>query len=271
MSLYFKTYRPPQDLSYYVKNFWHFSTDRNDELFTHCSNASVFPKITFNCAGNFFKITENGLKEKLYGSGVNAQTNSHCLLGSGDKKIEVFGIFLYPHGLNAISGIPANILANNNLDIGEIWGATGKVLEEKIISAKKCEDRIDIACDFLRQNLSKFEVGFQQEIVPVVSDLLSGDYKSSADLASNHYFSLRQFQRKFKQLTGFPPKHFERISRFERACALTLHKNISLSDISHRLGYADQSHFHHDFLQFSGHSPSAYRKIAGGDTIFLDE
>ena len=53
------------------------------------------------------------------------------------------------------------------------------------------------------------------------------------DLARNYYLSNRQFEpRKFKELSGFPPKLFSRIIRFQAALK-EYGSNKSLTDIAH--------------------------------------
>ena len=51
--------------------------------------------------------------------------------------------------------------------------------------------------------------------------------------------------------------------RVERSLAFMPQKNLSLTEISARCGFADQSHFVRSFKRIIGTSPSAYRKLLG--------
>lgn len=87
----------------------------------------------------------------------------------------------------------------------------------------------------------------------------------------NRYsLSLRQFERKFKKITGFSPKHFHRISRFEKATDTCRQANLKMTDIAYRFGYFDQAHFTKDFKQFSGFTPLAYQNVASLDIVFTN-
>ncbi len=69
---------------------------------------------------------------------------------------------------------------------------------------------------------------------------------------------MRQFERKFKQFSGFSPKLFSRIIRFQSAIKKYDDKKMPLTEIAYECGYYDQSHFIHDFKEFSGYSPMQY-------------
>jgi transcriptional regulator GlxA family with amidase domain len=78
------------------------------------------------------------------------------------------------------------------------------------------------------------------------------------NFADNYCLSLRQFQRRFKELSGFPPKLYARIIRFGAAMQRYGNNFRSLTDIAYECGYYDQSHFIHDFKEFSGYHPKQY-------------
>ncbi|HTM92441.1 MAG TPA: helix-turn-helix domain-containing protein, partial [Flavisolibacter sp.] len=80
-------------------------------------------------------------------------------------------------------------------------------------------------------------------------------------LANNNFLSVRQFERKFKEFSGFSPKLFLRITRFNSLLNKTF-LSKSLTQIAYEFGYHDQSHFIHDFRKFSGHNPKEYFKPA---------
>lgn len=81
-----------------------------------------------------------------------------------------------------------------------------------------------------------------------------------SDLASIFCKSRRQFERAFVEAVGLPPKLFTEIVRFQRAAALLANPALSLTSIAATLGYADQSHFTHEFVRFHGQPPSRARQ-----------
>jgi AraC-like DNA-binding protein len=77
------------------------------------------------------------------------------------------------------------------------------------------------------------------------------------ELSTQYFLSQKQFERKFKEHSGFMPKLYARIVRFETALS-GYSRNRSLTEVGYESGYYDQSHFIHDFKKFSGHHPRSY-------------
>ncbi len=78
-----------------------------------------------------------------------------------------------------------------------------------------------------------------------------------ADLA---FTSVGNFNRKFKKNLGISPIEFILKVRVKAACKHLLVSMDSLSDISHRVGFGEQSYFTRQFKNQMGVSPSNYRK-----------
>ncbi len=83
-----------------------------------------------------------------------------------------------------------------------------------------------------------------------------------ADLARMYCRSSRQFERTFRDVVGVSPKIFAEILRFRRASALVARSNLPMAQIAAAIGYADQSHFTHEFTRFLGQAPSRAREHA---------
>ena len=83
-------------------------------------------------------------------------------------------------------------------------------------------------------------------------------------LAKLMCLSLSSFERQFKKYFNETPlKYLIRI-RLEAACQLLVSTDISISEISMRMGFYDQSHFSRNFFKFVGIYPSQYRKEYAG-------
>ena len=65
-------------------------------------------------------------------------------------------------------------------------------------------------------------------------------------------------ERKFRAQVGLSPKVYARIERFESALRIkAATPERSWTFIAHELGYYDQIHMVHDFLDLSGENPRA--------------
>jgi len=99
--------------------------------------------------------------------------------------------------------------------------------------------------------------------------------KGVVDISAMHYesgLSVKQFERRFKAITGFPPKYFARISRFQAVKdSYALGQFASMTSLAYSGNYYDQSHFNREFKEFSGVQPLQYFKRADQENIGLQK
>jgi AraC-like DNA-binding protein len=81
---------------------------------------------------------------------------------------------------------------------------------------------------------------------------------SIANLARDCHLSPKQFERKFRDFSGFSPRAFARLARFNAVIKNVPQKSTSLTSMAMTCGYYDQSHFIRDFRDYSGYSPKEY-------------
>ena len=82
---------------------------------------------------------------------------------------------------------------------------------------------------------------------------------SLSKLASIAKISLYHFARQFKQTVGAPPHQYVIQCRIERAKQLLTNKDLSITEITQKVGFQSQSHFTSLFRHSVGLTPSAYR------------
>jgi len=86
----------------------------------------------------------------------------------------------------------------------------------------------------------------------------------SVQVVAHHAgISTRQFERRFRQAVGIPPKLFARMQRFQRAMRTFETTGASWVEAALLCGYHDQAHLIRDFRAFSGKPPAA---LVDGDT-----
>jgi AraC-like DNA-binding protein len=79
------------------------------------------------------------------------------------------------------------------------------------------------------------------------------------DAAASAGMSIRQFERRFAEQVGLPPKRYARIVRFNAALKAKMTAPGRLwTDIAHEFGYYDQMHMVRDFERFADESPSTF-------------
>jgi len=253
-----KVIQPSQQLADYVRFFWFSEGNASiHNPFVHHAFAYPCPELIF-CYKGQFSYNSEFAAERTLSSGIYGQTQTFSKVAS---KVDfgIFGIYLYPHALPQLFSLPANELTNQQVDIKSLCGKEGEILEEKIMLALDNDQRVKLASDFLEARLKNVRTEFTNIFSSIKAISNYCPATSIKALADNSFLSVRQFERRFKEFSGFSPKLFFRITRFNSLLNKTF-QNKSLAQIAYEHGYYDQSHFIHDFQKFSGFSPKDYFK-----------
>lgn len=170
----------------------------------------------------------------------------------------MFGVYLYPFAISQLFSTPATVLSDQLTDLTTFLGNSGKELEEQMMLAADNHERVKIMTMYLERRLLKNNSP-APSLFHAIHHIIgcSGNIRVS-ELAGQCFLSTRQFERKFRDYAGFPPKLYTRIIRFQAACGEYSRKNKSLTEIAYDCGYYDQSHFINEFKSFSGLHPKAF-------------
>jgi AraC-like DNA-binding protein len=257
-NLTYNTFPPPPSLAGYVRSFWHLEGKLADgQPYTHRTMADGCAEMVFHYKGPFREITAAGTIETSFLAGFHGQTAHHRRFVT-DTDFGIFGVYLYPYALPDLFKIPATAISNQMPGLFELFGQEGRDVEEQVMLAHTTQQRIDIICRLLQKQLGQTSRP-QPGVFNAISHIIHSKGLVRVDeLAGKHFLSLRQFERKFKECSGFSPKLFSRIIRFQQALHQYHNKHISLTQIAYECGYYDQSHFIHDFKSFSGHHPKQF-------------
>lgn len=82
------------------------------------------------------------------------------------------------------------------------------------------------------------------------------------DIARTVSMSPFHFAHAFKRTIGVTPHRYVIERRLEKAKALLLDTNLTVTQIAYQVGYANHSHFSTIFQRFTGRSPRGYRRDA---------
>lgn len=251
------TIPPPQSLSKYVRFFWELEGNASKEHpYVHRAMASGSAELVFHYNGVFDELVTDNKTIKSFTSGLDAQSDKVKRF-SIDRDFGIFGAYLFPYAIPALFSIPASELTNQMLDLKILFGKNENGLEEKIMLAKDTNERVEILSTYLEHLLkkSRFE---QLGVFETINHIIKVKGKANIDVLAEHNFlSRRQFERNFKQFSGFSPKVFSRIIRFQSALQ-DLGSPKTLTQIGLDAGFSDQSHFIREFKVFSGYTPKEY-------------
>jgi len=90
------------------------------------------------------------------------------------------------------------------------------------------------------------------------------DHVRLADIARAAFMSAFHFARLFKRVVGMTPHAYLMGVRLEQAARLLRTTDLSMLEISRRVGYASQSHFAKAFKAWTGLTPREYRHASRG-------
>ena len=128
--------------------------------------------------------------------------------------------------------------------------------------ASTLKDRInrEMATDINHVQRSNPESAFIEQLNNIISENLSDESFSTMQLCQKMTMSRTQLHRKLKALTGMSTASYIRQMRMEKARSLLLTTQLSVGEISTRVGFKDFSHFSRTFSKTYGENPSESRK-----------
>jgi AraC-like DNA-binding protein len=260
--MHYYTIHPPEMLADYVQFFWVLEGQATAGLpFVHRALADNAPEFIFYYKGQFSRSANPGKEQRTFHSGIYGQTQQFCQF-KAEGDFGIFGAYLYPYTIQQLFFIPGTELSNEYADVKTLAGVDGEMLEEKVMLAADHGERVKRVSEFLIARIKKAKHD-SPGIVSCIKDVIR--YRRSVSipaLAHDCNLSRRQFERRFKDASGFSPKDFLCLVRFNAAIRLSSVKNKSLTEIAMNCGYYDQSHFIHEFSKFSGYSPKQFFKHA---------
>lgn len=250
--------KPTPRLAEYVRHFWVLEGEASfAKPYIHRSMADGCVELIFHYNGIFDEFITDNLTEKSIVSGLVGQSQTFKRF-TINQNFGIFSAYLYPFAVPHLFSIQATDIKNQILDLKTLIGAEANELEEKMMLASDCYSRIKIISEFLERRLIKTEQR-QSCIFETIKYIIQTNGMTNVEqLAKRNFLSARQFERNFKQFSGFSPKLFSRIIRFQSSLSEYHNKEKSLTEIAYDAGYYDQSHFIQDFKEFSGHNPKEY-------------
>lgn len=252
------TISPSEKLQGLVRFFWVFESDEPKEPYIYRSMADPCCEFLFHYKGRFDELTGNGERSPSFLSGIHSQTQNYRRFIT-EEPFGIFGAYLYPFAAFRLLHLSPSELTNQMPDLHSALGKSGKQLEEKMFLATSNRERCRILTGFLEHQFLKHPLDSHPAISAVKFVIHSEERYTVQHLSEKFNLSERQFERKFREYSGFTPKKYMRLVRFGEACNHYAETNQkSMTEIAHQCGYYDQSHFIKEFKCFSGYHPGEY-------------
>ncbi|MFO7448209.1 MAG: helix-turn-helix domain-containing protein [Ignavibacteriaceae bacterium] len=250
------TIQPSPALAQFVRFFWVFENEGTPEKpYIYRSMADGCAELIFHYKGSFNEIAGKGLERSPL-SHIHSQSTTYREFVTSER-FGIFGVYLYPYAIPYLFSLPSTDFNNLMPDLDTIWSRDAKELEENIMLAANNFNRVKILSDFIAKKIYACKIkdsAVQHSIKYIIH---SGATEKVSSLSEKYNLSQRQYERKFKEYSGFSPKLFSRIIRFQSTLK-EYGKNRTLTEIASKCGYFDQSHFNREFKLFSGCLPKEY-------------
>lgn len=196
---------------------------------------------------------------QTYSGAVMAGAYSEYQVISTAMQASVIGVHFKPGGAYPFLGRPAGELRDTTVSLDALWGRAAVDLRDRLLAAPTPHARIRILeCALLKRLVGGLDsngaVGFALRRFMVEPHMAT-----VASVTEQVGLSAKRFIQVFRDKTGFTPKVFCRIQRFQKALnGVEGRRSVEWSKVALDAGYFDQAHFIHDFRAFSGINPTSY-------------
>ncbi|MFI6996286.1 helix-turn-helix domain-containing protein [Nocardia sp. NPDC050175] len=199
---------------------------------------------------------------------------SAALVGVGQQPIvarhhgsqTVLEVRLSPLSAECLFGVPAGQLADQVVDLAELWGKGAIELVERAVVATVAE-RFDLVDDALAAHAEE-----GRPVDPVMqgvwNQLVDGQGAvTMGALREQTGWSERRLACMFREQSGLPPKVMSRLVRFQHAVALLRRPgHRSLASVALTCGYYDQAHLSREFRELADETPTEFMAGLRADT-----
>lgn len=171
----------------------------------------------------------------------------------------VMGVAFRPGTAGELLGVPLSELLDQHVPLEALWGARGRLLQERLASSADPEAAFEM---MEREFLSRLRRPLL--IHPAVAYTLASSGTAIRPggierVRERTGYSHRRFIQLFRAAMGFAPKHYFRIKRFGAVVERLARGEAGLADIAASEGYADQAHLAREFRELAGVAPTSFR------------
>jgi AraC-like DNA-binding protein len=188
-------------------------------------------------------------------SGAHAR---YQVIGTAQQR-SIIGVHFWPGGAFPFLRRPAGELRDITVSLDALWGAGAVELRDKLLGAPDHQARFDVLERVLTAELARSREHHGAVGFALRRFMRAPHVATVAGVTGQIGLSPKRFIQLFRDETGFTPKVFCRIRRFQQALdRMEGCQRVEWANVALDCGYFDQAHFIHDFRAFSGINPSTY-------------
>ncbi len=197
-----------------------------------------------------------GLLHKLPPSVIIGPQVSQVNISMGMHHV-IVSVAFKPGGMHRLLSTPMHELYDEAIDATLLLGSGIAEVNEQLLYAQTAIEMKTVVEDFLLKKLP-YSTPMPWERAMSAQLQLGLSIESAASISC---LSLRQYERRSKEVMGYSPKVFSRLVRFSNAYRLKeRNPGLSWTSIAHANGYYDQMHLIRDFKIFTDVLPGELTK-----------
>ncbi len=228
----------------------------------------LFSGFAFLFEGNLNITSSDGKTHTNIKDWVSPVTTNPVKL-SWPKRSSIISIQFWPGKFFEFFGWPQHLFFDDTVLLHETdLEKPFNDLFEQLFEKPSMEEKSGLLDTFLLQHYPQKRF-FRPVISDTIEKLLNRHRKISLEsLIEDSRYSQRHFRRLFQEAVGMNPNIFMRIIRFYKAFSYMKTDSFdSLTEISYKAGYFDQSHFIRDFKDFWGMSPGEVFSVQNNNAL----
>ena len=258
----YREFTPCALLAPFIDKFWVFKG--------YAEIGTRFKILADGCTDFIFSIgnmtipaDEHQMIMQPYRSFFVGPMRSYSNLTATTDSLHMLGVRFQPCGLATFTNEPLGQFADLRIQSSDINLLFDNSFAEMLCEQPDDSVRIRIIEGYLIRLLTQ-SIQVDRQIIYATSFIKqSRGQLPVQNLIDKICICQRHFQRKFKDTTGYTPKEFSRIIKFQYAIEVLRNApHTDLSSIALDCGYYDHSHFIKEFKRLAGDTPSYFLTLS---------
>ncbi len=247
---------PAEELRNYIECYWilrmHHSALGRQRLIP---GGRIEMIINFGSALPWMVDEQNNVSGYL-GNGVSVMGQRNKIFYAVfEGSLDLIGVRFKPGGLSAFTHLPAKYLLNELVEGENVFGPLINNWKQQMQSLRKDQEKFELMDSFLKSLTGRYH-----SVEPVIMNIINGiklndEPVSISAIGRQTGWNYKKLEREFLKYTGYTPKQYMRIVRFNKALRKIYTDKQSLTATGFDFGYYDQAHFIKDCIQLTGTSP----------------
>jgi AraC-like DNA-binding protein len=258
---------PPRVLAPFVASFWYFEGE-----LPH-ARERILPSGSMQLLVN---LHEDELRtyggqdaatlRRTRGAVLSGAFARHFGIDTAEQR-RIVGVRFEPGGAFPFFAAPPSTVSGAQVELDVLWGRDGATLRERLLEANAPGDVLGRLQEVLLAHAVR-PLARDRAVAFALTRLDSG--ARVGEVIERVGMSSRCFIERFAAQVGLTPKRYARVRRFHHVLASLEPCRTGVgAQLAAACGYADQAHLIHDFREFSGMTPTAYRPRGADERLHV--